>query len=502
MIILTTIAISLGIYHFILSKMTYFKEKDIPHVPPLPIFGNMAPYIFRRKPMQILLEEFYSKFSDLKYFGFYDFMSPIIIIRDPELIHSISIKNFNHFYDHTEFFNENETIQRRNLFALKGDAWREMRKTLSPTFTSSKMKMMFGLVQECAEKFVNHVVKKSENGWIVEMKSILVRYTNDAVASTAFGIDIDSMENPNNAFITYVTKSLNFDSILSLKFLVGKNFRGLFKAFNIKLFPNDATEFFRQTVIDTVELREKKGIYRPDVIQMMMESREKMHITYDDMTAQAFLFFLAGSDSTSSFICFLVHEIGVNPEVQKKLQEEIDKHLEETNGQPTYDGIVHMKYLDAVINEALRLYPLSAFTDRYCVKTFELPPTKPGDKPYTVTPGSTLWFLPYSLHRDSKYFSDPEKFDPSRFLDGNTIDPMAYVPFGLGPRMCIGNRYALMLIKVITFHLLARCELEKCSKTSVPLRLSKRSFIMTAEDGFWLKVKTRKSSKLSLKKTT
>lgn len=497
MIILTILAIGMALYHYLLRGMSYFKEKDIPHVPPVPIFGNMAPYIFRRKAIPILLQEMYCKFSNMKYFGFFDFMSPVIVIRDPDIINSIAIKNFNNFCDHTSFFGEHENILSKNLFELKGDAWREMRKILSPTFTSSKMRMMFELIEECAKNFVNHVTARAENGWTVEMKDIFVRYTNDAVASTAFGISIDSMKNPNNEFITHVTKALNFDSIISLKITIGKNFPSLFRKFNIKLFSEKVCSFFRNVVIDTVKMRDKESIVRPDMIQLMMESREKLQTSYDDMTAQAFLFFLAGADSVSIFICFLAHELAVNKEVQEKLREEVDQVLQQTNGQPTYDVIMNMKYLDAVINETLRLYPLTAFVDRYCVKSFELPPLTPEGKSFTVEPGTTIWFPSYSMHRDPKYFPDPEKFDPNRFLNENNIDPLTYLPFGLGPRICIGNRYALMLSKVIIFHFVARCELERCSKTSVPIQLSAKSFVMTANKGFWVKLKTRKSTFLS-----
>ncbi|KAK2581764.1 hypothetical protein KPH14_002243 [Odynerus spinipes] len=493
-VILTTLIIGLGLYTFFLRSMSYFKEKGIPHVPPLPVFGNMAPSVFRRKAIPILLDELYNKFSNVKYFGFYDFMKPVIVVRDPEIIHSITIKNFNNFSDHATLFNEHETLVKRNLFALKGDTWREMRKILSPTFTSSKMKMMFELVQECGENFVNHVAKKAEDGWIVNMKDILVRYTNDAVATTAFGISIDSMKNPNNDFISHVTKALNFDSILSLKLIMGKHFPRLFKTLNIQLFAESVSSFFCNVVKDNVKMREEKGIVRPDMIQLMMESREKSHMTYEDMAAQAFIFFLAGSDSTGSFLCFLAHELAVNTEVQTKLREEVDRVLQITNGKPTYDAIINLEYLNAVVNETLRLYPLSAFSDRYCVKTFELPPMTPEGKPLTVTPGTNLWFLPYSLHRDSKYFPDPEKFDPERFLNGNSVDPTTYIPFGIGPRSCIGNRYALLLSKVVFFHLVARCELEPCSKTSIPMKLSKKSFVMAAENGFWLNIKARKTS--------
>ncbi|KAL2745194.1 thyrotropin-releasing hormone receptor-like [Vespula maculifrons] len=187
MTVLTILAIGLALYYFRLRDTSYFKEKGLLHDSPLPIFGNMAPYFFRRKPVYLILADLYNKYSQTKYFGFYDFMSPVIVLRDPEIINSIGIKNFDNFCDHTSFVAENEPLMAKNLFQLRGDTWREMRKILSPTFTSSKMKMMFGLVQECAENFVNHIAIRSEKGWTTEMKDIFTNYTNDSASSSHNG---------------------------------------------------------------------------------------------------------------------------------------------------------------------------------------------------------------------------------------------------------------------------------------------------------------------------
>ncbi|XP_014599468.1 PREDICTED: cytochrome P450 9e2-like [Polistes canadensis] len=490
-IILTILAVALGLYHYRIRDVSYFKENRLPHDRPLPIFGNLAAFFFRRKPVHLILADMYNKYSQTKYFGFYDFRSPIIILRDPELINSIAIKNFDNFTDHTSFVIEHEPLLAKNLFQLRGDNWREMRKMLSPTFTSSKMKMMFGLIQECADNFVRHIANKSVNGWTTEMKDIFSNYTNDVVATTAFGIRIDSMKDPNNEFITLVKKVLNFDSILSLKLLLGRNFPWLFKLFRIKLFGDKVHNFFRKVIIDNIKTRQDNGINRPDMIQLMMESRDKMQLTYDDMTSQAFLFFLAGSDATSTFMSFFTYELALNTEVQNKLRDEIDECLKLTNGKPTYDVIMNMKYLDAVINETLRLYPLTVFVDRFCSRSFELPPAIPGDKSFTIKPGMSVWFLPYAIHRDPKYYPNPDKFDPNRFIDGN-IDPLVYFPFGIGPRICIGNRYALIICKVVFFYFVANCEFKISSKTQIPMKYSKKSMVMTAENGLWLKIQTRK----------
>jgi len=225
-----------------------------------------------------------------------------------------------------------------------------------------------------------------------------------------------------------------------------------------------------------------------------METRNKdsgPEFNINEMTAQAFVFFLAGFESVSTAMCFMTHLVAVNPDVQSKLREEVDDVLKQTNGKPTYEAINRMKYLDAVINESLRLYPVAAFLDRQCVKEFELPPATSDGEPITLKPGDIVWFPSYALHRDPKYYSQPDKFNPERFLNGD-VNNSVYMPFGIGPRVCIGNRFALMEAKVMLFYLLWRYDLEPDIKTKIPMVLNKKSFVMLAEGGFWLKLRPRK----------
>ncbi|XP_018365040.1 PREDICTED: cytochrome P450 9e2-like [Trachymyrmex cornetzi] len=478
-------------------KLSYFEQLKIPHVRPIPILGNMAPFAFQRMCHMELQQKMYNHFSNAKFFGFYDFIMPIFVIRDPDLISTIAIKQFDNFCDHHGFVNETlDPIAGRNLFNLKGDHWREMRKLLSPSFTSSKMKMMFGLICQCAENFSNFVVVQTEEAAkTYNMKDLLSRYTNDTVATCAFGIEVDSFKNPNNEFFLLGRKALNFDSWLAFKFLMHRNFPQLAKLIKLRMFGPEVENFFKDIVATTVKTRDEQGIIRPDMIQLMMETRNKNtgpEYDINEMTAQAFVFFLAGFDTISSAMCFTTYEIGINPDVQRKLREEVDDVLRQTNGKPTYEAINCMKYLDAVISEALRLYPIASFLDRKCVKETKLPPATPDGEPITIKPGDSIWIPNFSLHRDPKYYPHPDKFDPDRFLNGD-VDNSVYMPFGIGPRICIGNRFALMQAKVMLFYLLWRCDLEPDIKTRIPMVFSKKMFLMMADGGFWLKLRTRKS---------
>ncbi|XP_072749236.1 cytochrome P450 9e2-like [Anoplolepis gracilipes] len=499
-IALTVIVGALGLYYYIFKDLNFFKKHGIPHRKPVPLLGNMAGSIFRRESIADLVKNTYDLHPEAKYVGMFDMTTPIMVIRDLELIKSITLKNFDLFPDHRTFIEEHQDpLFGKNLFALKGERWRQVRPLLSPAFTSSKMKSMFKLMSECAAEFSNYLAQMPEEKRVMEIKEVFTRYTNDVIATCAFGISVDSMRNPNNEFYVYGKEATNFSTIAFLKMYLYKNLPWVAKILNIRIVREKIASFFRDLVETTIKTRDENGIVRPDMLQLMMESRGregKPELSIEDMVAQAFVFFFGGFDSTSTLMCFAAHEIAVNQQIQKKLQDEIDRVLEESNGQAPYEVVNNMEYLDAIINEALRMYPVAAAMDRVSIKEFELPPTLPGMKPFILKKGGGIWVPVYGLHHDPQYFEEPEKFDPERFLGEQkkkNLNCGAYLPFGLGPRMCIGNRFALMETKVLLFHILARCDLKTCEKTPLPLKIAKDGFNMKPEGGFWLKVSPRKN---------
>ncbi|XP_011705744.1 PREDICTED: cytochrome P450 9e2-like [Wasmannia auropunctata] len=501
-----TIALSIlagifAIYYYSSRKNSnVFRQHGIPHAKQYSLIEDLWKIFVRPKSFADAIKEIYNLHSDAKYVGAFQLTKSFVMIRDPELIKFVGIKNFDAFHDHVFFGNETQDpLFGMNLFALRGDKWRDIRGLLSPAFTASKMKAMCQLISECAVNFSEYLTNVPSDERVMEMKEIFSRYANDVIASCAFGINVDSMRNPTNEFYTFGKKATNFDVIALIKILMYQHMPTLIRLLNLKLLDDRTNEFFINLVADTMRLREEKGVTRPDVIQLLMESKGKREpgreLSIVNMTSQAFIFFLAGFETSSTLMSFAAHEIAVNPDVQEKLQKEIDKVMEETNGQPSYEAINEMKYLNAVISESLRKYPVQPMTDRLCVKDFELPAALPDAKPYLVKKGTLVWIPFYGLQHDPKYFSEPDKFKPERFLgeaEGEcNLD--AYYPFGLGPRMCIGNRFALLETRILFFHLLARCQLKPCEKTSTSVKLQKGGFSMRIEGGFWLSVVPREN---------
>lgn len=517
------------LYKWITRNDLFFTKRGIPHRRPTFLFGSLRKMVLMQSSFNDVALELYSQFPEEKLSGVYELMNPITMLRDPELIKQIGVKDFQHFVNHRTPIDEHaDPLFSRNLFSMKGEKWRDMRSTLSPAFTGSKMRSMFELVVNCSEQMKEFLLQKSlQEEQVVEMKELFTKFANDVIATCAFGIQVNSLKDPKNEFFEMGTRVTNFGGLRSLKFFAFINLPRIMKALGVTLFSRDTHEFFRRVVMDTISYRETNNVHRPDMIQLLMQAKgdrlpqgtaaekEDASDTFavvqevevetkttkakrawedDDLTAQCLIFFFAGFDTASTLLSFIGHELAINPEIQAKLVDEVDMFRQQLDGKSmNYETINKMPYMDMVVTETLRKWPPAVILDRVCTQPYDM---KVDGRTYKMDVGDMLWIPVLGIHRDPKYYPDPERFDPERFNETNKaqINPAAFLPFGLGPRNCIGSRFALMETKAILYSLLSAFTFEVCAKTQVPLRLLKGGFTIRGEKGFWVHLKRRPRS--------
>lgn len=200
-----------------------------------------------------------------------------------------------------------------------------------------------------------------------------------------------------------------------------------------------------------MKYRQANNIHRPDMINLLMEATgmiptdvQKTHFrqwTDVDLVAQCFLFFFAGLEPVSGVMSFAVHELMEYPEVQQKLYEEIYEIDQELQGKRiTYEMLQKMTYMDMVVSEVLRKWPVTVVIDRTCNKDYEYESSETGER-IRIRKGEIVRVAMGGIQRDPKYFENPDVLDPERFSADNksNIEIGAYLPFGLGPRNCIGK---------------------------------------------------------------
>lgn len=275
-------ALSVLVYLYLAKIIKYWENKGVSHLKPWPFSSSFG--FFGRRPIGDLINDFYNAYPNKRYMGFYQFLQPTLMIRDPELIKQITVKWFDAFPDHRSITTKDiDPMWAKNIFAMKSaDGWHDIRSTLSPFFTSSKLRNMFTLIQNCAEQFADHF-QKQENTVTIELKDTFSRFAVDVIGTTAFGVTCNSLEEPKNEFYLMGNDASNFTGLRSLKFLGFNLFPTLMKLLDITVFSKKVATFFRDLVKETLRIREEKHIVRPDMIHLLMEAR-RGRLDYDNQS--------------------------------------------------------------------------------------------------------------------------------------------------------------------------------------------------------------------------
>jgi len=377
------------------------------------------------------------------------------VLTDPHLINTISIKDFDYFTSHN-LLDKLDSVFAKSLVATHGQKWRDMRLTLTPIFTSSKMKTMFGLLSSHIENFMKHFAKKAGNDGENEIDALEIfsRFTADGIATAALGFEGDCVERDDSEFFKLAKKIVNafFGPLGNLKFLFVFFMPKFYQFLQIQLLDKEMIQFFRRVVIDAMNTRDRNNIKRPDLIQLMLEVRKGeltksnvknlQEIAGDDeyWIAQGIMMFFGGFETISNFLQTATFELAKNPDIQQELYREICEVRDSLNGKPvTYEALHKMKFMDMFVSENLRMYPPVPQNDRKCTKRYEM--NLENGKSVVIEKNSMIFLPIYVLHHDAAYFPNPEKFDPYRFSDENkdSIVAGSYLPFGLGPRSCSGK---------------------------------------------------------------
>uniref|UniRef100_A0A672LXA1 Cytochrome P450 3A n=1 Tax=Sinocyclocheilus grahami TaxID=75366 RepID=A0A672LXA1_SINGR len=419
---------------------SFFKKLGIPGPKPLPFFGTMLEY---RKGFHQFDVECLKKYG--RVWGIYDARQPVLCIMDQSIFKTILVKECYSLFTNRRNFRLNGPLYDA-VSIVEDEDWRRIRSVLSPSFTSGRLKEMFGIMKTHSHILVDNLGKTATRGEAVDIKEFFGAYSMDVVTSTAFSVDIDSLNNPKDPFVTNIKKMLKFD-LLNPLFLITALFpfiTPVLEKMDFAFFPTSVTDFFfaalKKIKSERVASDHKKK--RVDFLQLMVDSQTagKEHtekgLSDHEILSQSMIFIFGGYETTSSTLSFFFYNLATNPEAMEKLQEEIDQTFPD-KAPVDYEAVMNMEYLDAALNESLRLFPIVGRLERVCKKTVDINGL--------LIPKDMVVMIPtFALHRDPDYWSDPESFKPERFTKGNkeSIDPYMYMPFGLGPRNCIGMRFA------------------------------------------------------------
>lgn len=443
------------LYFYNTRTFSYWKKRGIKYEEPALFFGtNKEVYLGRQSRTQFV-QKVYWKYPNEKVVGGFRSTTPELIIRDPQLIKDVLVTDFSSFY--VRGLNAHKTVfepLRMHLFGLEGDLWRMVRQKLTPAFTSGKLKAMFPIIVKLAEKLQARTLAAAIENRSIDARNTMACFMTDIIGTYGFGIDTDSLKNENSAFRKLGVEMFKVTRRDAAVAMLKEIFPELCK--NMKNFARVEKSFFdliNQILIE----RNHKPAGKNDFIDLLLEyqMRGPMEATSLEMSnpdgtpvevskelddilfaAQVFIFFAAGFETSSSSTSFTLHQLAYNPDVQKKVQDDIDNVLAKHNNVLSYDAIKEMTYLECAFKEAMRMFPSLGYLMRKSTKKYTFK-----DINLSIDEDVVVLIPVQALHNDPKYWNNPEEYRPERFHPDNftSLQKSVYFPFGEGPRNCIGK---------------------------------------------------------------
>nr|QTM97438.1 Cytochrome P450 [Sitophilus oryzae] len=466
------------IYKYVTRNFSFWKNRKIFYIKPTPFFGNLLPVFTMKTTIGDLIMDFYKRTED-DYFGMFVLDRPVLVVRSPKLAKNIMLKDFASFHNRVITTSDKDPILSNMLFFNKRSMWKVIRAKLTPVFTSGKLKAMLPVIIQESEALKSYIDGKLLGVPNVETKEVCGKYSTNLIALTAFGVDAKCFENENAEFRA-IGKAIWETSFSNAVRQLGSNFfPGLINTFGISFVSGKLIKQMKSIINSVINTRNQLNQNKGNDLIDILRGMDGANMSNDMILAQAVQFFVAGFDTISSTMSFTLYELAMNQDIQDKLRLEIKENLEANHG-VTYDGYNEIKYLDMVISEALRKYPVLPFLERECTSTYKFEGTD-----LVVEKGQAVYISTFGMQYDEKYFPDPERFDPERFCDKNEINKEGFyfTPFGEGPRICIGNRYGLMAVKVGLIAILSRFRVIRSSKTPEKITFEPKSFLVQASGG-------------------
>lgn len=370
------------------------------------------------------------------FFKFISHFETVVVVSDPEIVkHILQTNNKN--YVKSYGYRVLKVLLGEGLLTSEGDFWRKQRRLMQPGFHRDRLSSFVKTYADMGEELVDKL-EAMPDGKEVDVSQLFMETTLNIVSKAMFSTDVaDALEVVNREF-DYANERLIERIKAPFPIPLWMPLPGVIKE-------RKSYSAIKQVVANIIEKRRSSTEKYDDLLAMLMEvedadTGEKM--SNQQIQDEVITIFLAGHETTAVALAWLMHRLDENPEVVTKLLEEEKRVL---NGRkPELADLPQLEYTRMVIDETLRMYPPAWIIGRHA-----LGPDKLGE--YDILKNTNCLIPVYYIHRDPKYWDEPEKFIPERFTKEKSLarHKFVYFPFGGGPRLCIGNNFALMEMQTL-----------------------------------------------------
>ncbi len=395
---------------------------------------------FRQDSLEFMLDV--RKYGDLVRTNFGPF--PMYFANSPEVIHQILVEDASKYQKSQVVKDVLKPSAGNGIFTSDGDFWRRQRKLVQPAFHTRRI----GSYADTITRFSAETAEVWRDGETRMIDEDMMHLTMQIICKVLFDAEIrEEVEQLGGAMsLIFKLSDDRFNQLPAIPYWVPTHLNRTLRA-NIGVVDVAIQRF----IDDRRASKEDKG----DLLSMLLEAQDEdgSAMTDRQVRDEAMTLFGAGHETTAVTLMWTWYLLSQHPDVEAKLHQELDEVL---GGRlPTLEDLGRLKYTEMVVKESMRLYPPAWGTSRQPIEDV----TVAG---YGIAKGVNIFANIYGMHRDARFFADPLRFDPERFSPEREKDipKHAYLPFGGGPRVCIGNAFAMMEAKLVLAVLAQRFHLD------------------------------------------
>ncbi len=388
-----------------------------------PILGQIV--AFRSDPLGFL-KRTVDKYGDVAYYR----LGPLdaFLVNEPELIRRVLVTNQNNFTK-SRALQRAKAMLGEGLLTSEGDFHLRQRRLVQPAFHRPRLIGYAQVMTDCALR----TRERWHAGEVLDVSSEMMRLTLAVVGKTLFSADVEAEAAAIGEALTAILKMFDFLMMPFSEYL--------------EKLPLPAVRRFEkgrarldQTIFGIIAERRRSGEDCGDLLSMLLLAQDEDGgggMSDRQVRDEALTLFLAGHETTAQALTWSWYLLSQNPECERKMHEEIQRVLGDR--EPSFEDLPQLRYTEMVLAESMRLYPPAWGVGRKAIEACEI-------GGYELPKGGVVIMSPYVMHRDPRWFPEPDRFDPERWIpEARDARPkFSYFPFGGGSRLCIGERFAWM----------------------------------------------------------